>query len=287
MDDRLAAELAVFSGEDEVYVHEAYRLVLRRNPEPEALERADEAGERTLAGDAPGGLVGTAEHEQVRRLDDAVAAALGARRRSERLRQLAGPPWLDERIVGCHGVLSRLGGGAVLEVGYAFAEPACLAALVRAGVERLVAVDLVEREVPGSRPWSRTSASCRSSPGRSTRCCSSRRSSTSAPTTPSTAWPRAHRRCGGSAGGAPAGAAREGSPAGQRARGRARRSRLVPAGRAGRLAAAVRAAGFFVEEQEVYELTGARVAGEPRVPAGRRSLRRARIGCLPRCCVPS
>ena len=45
-------------------------------------------------------------------------------------------------------VLSRLRAGRVLEVGYAFAEPAYLAGLLRAGVE-LVGVDLAARDVEG------------------------------------------------------------------------------------------------------------------------------------------
>jgi SAM-dependent methyltransferase len=151
VDDRLAAELAAFSGDDDVYVREAYRLVLRRDPDEEALERAltkltdGTLSRATLLAE----LTGTAEYGRVRLLDDAIAGALAARARGERLRHLSGPPWLDERIVEIPWVLSRLGGGSVLEVGYAFAEPAYLAALVRSGAERLVAVDLAEREVPG------------------------------------------------------------------------------------------------------------------------------------------
>jgi SAM-dependent methyltransferase len=151
VDDRLAAELAAFSGDDEVYVREAYRLVLRRDPDAEALERAlAKLGEGTLSrATLLAELTGTAEHTRVRLLDDAIAAALAARASGERLRQLGGPAWLDERIVEIPWVLSRLDRGAVLEVGYAFAEPAYLAALVRSGAERLVAVDLAERHVPG------------------------------------------------------------------------------------------------------------------------------------------
>ena len=151
MDDRLAAELEAFSGDDEVYVREAYRLVLRRHPDEEALERAlTKLGEGTLSrATLLAELTGTAEHGRVRLLDDAIAGALAARGRGKRLRHLSGPPWLDERIVEIPWVLSRLGSGAVLEVGHAFAEPAYLSALVRSGAERLAAVDLAEREVPG------------------------------------------------------------------------------------------------------------------------------------------
>ena len=46
-------------------------------------------------------------------------------------------------------MLARLRPGRVLEVGYAFAEPAYLAALVEAAPSELVGVDLAEAEVPG------------------------------------------------------------------------------------------------------------------------------------------
>jgi SAM-dependent methyltransferase len=151
VDDRLAAELAAFSGDDEIYVREAYRIVLRRDPDDEALERAlRKLADGTLSrATLLAELTGTAEHARLRLLDDAIAGALAARGRGVRLRHLSGPPWLDERIVEIPWVLSRLGSGSVLEVGYAFAEPAYLAALVRSGAERLDAVDLAEREVPG------------------------------------------------------------------------------------------------------------------------------------------
>jgi SAM-dependent methyltransferase len=149
VDDRLAAEVDVFSRPDEEYVRAVYRLVLRRDPEPEALERAlAKLAEGTLSrATLVAELTGTAEHGRVRLVDDAIASALAARARGERLRHLSGPPWLDERIVEVPWVLSRLGRGAVLEVGHAFAEPAYLAALRRAGVERLVAVDLASRDI--------------------------------------------------------------------------------------------------------------------------------------------
>ena len=85
----------------------------------------------------------------MRELDDAVALGLGARARRERLRWLQAPAGTDERVVEIPWVLSRLrSSGRVLEVGYAFAEPAYLGGLLRAGVE-LVGVDLATREVDG------------------------------------------------------------------------------------------------------------------------------------------
>ena len=74
---------------------------------------------------------------------------LGARQRRERIRWLQAPPATDERVVEIPWVLSRLRReGRVLEVGYAFAEPAYLGGLLRAGVE-LVGVDLATRDVEG------------------------------------------------------------------------------------------------------------------------------------------
>ena len=59
-----------------------------------------------------------------------------ARARGERLSWLQAPPGSDERVVEVPWVLSRLvAEGRVLEVGYAFAEPAYLAGLLRAGVD--------------------------------------------------------------------------------------------------------------------------------------------------------
>ena len=85
----------------------------------------------------------------MRQLDDAVALGLGARRRNERLRWLQAPAATDERVVEIPWVLSRLRReGRVLEVGYAFAEPAYLAGLLQTGVD-LVGVDLATREVEG------------------------------------------------------------------------------------------------------------------------------------------
>ena len=151
MDDRLAAELDVFSRPDEQYVRDVYRFALRRDPDEDALERAlAKLGEGTLSrATLLAELTATAEHGRVRLLDDAIAAAFAARALGVRQRRLTGPAWVDERIVEIPWVLSRLGSGAVLEVGYAFAEPAYLAALIRAQVERLVGVDLAERDAPG------------------------------------------------------------------------------------------------------------------------------------------
>jgi SAM-dependent methyltransferase len=149
MDTRLAAELAAHEGTDEELVDSLFRLVLRRDPDSEARERAlaklaDGTLSRATLVDE---LVSSDEFRRVRELDDAVALGLGARARRERIRWLQAPPGTDERVVEIPWVLSRLRTtGRVLEVGYAYAEPAYLAGLLRSGVD-LVGVDLATRDV--------------------------------------------------------------------------------------------------------------------------------------------
>jgi len=151
MDARLAAELAAHQGSDEEFVDEMFRLVLRRPLEVEARERAlaklaaGTLSRSTLVHE----LVSSEEFVRVRELDDAVALGLGARTHGNRIRWLQAPPGTDERVVEIPWVLSRLRrSGRVLEIGYAYAEPAYLAGLLRAGVE-LVGVDLAARDVEG------------------------------------------------------------------------------------------------------------------------------------------
>jgi len=151
MDARLAAELAAHEGTDEEFVEAAFRLVLRRQPDEEARGRAlTKLAEGTLSrATLIHELATSEEFGRVRELDDAVALGLGTRARGGRARWLQAPPGTDERVVEIPWVLSRLrASGRVLEVGYAFAEPAYLAALLRAGVE-LVGVDLATRDVEG------------------------------------------------------------------------------------------------------------------------------------------
>jgi SAM-dependent methyltransferase len=151
VDDRLSAELAAHEGFDEAYVVAAFQLVLRRPPDPEALERSLEklrAGtlsRATLLNE----LASSDEFVRIRELDDAVALGLGARARREPIRWLQAPAGTDERVIEIPWVLSRLrSGGRVLEVGYAFAETPYLVGLLRSGIE-LVGVDLATREVEG------------------------------------------------------------------------------------------------------------------------------------------
>lgn len=151
MDPRLDAELTAHEVSDAKFVEAAFRHILRRLPDGKARDRAlSKLAEGTLSRATMIHELATGEESRrVRQLDDAVALGLGARDRRERIRWLQAPAGTDERVVEIPWVLSRLRTmGRVLEVGYAFAETAYLAALLRSGVE-LVGVDLATREVTG------------------------------------------------------------------------------------------------------------------------------------------
>jgi SAM-dependent methyltransferase len=140
MDDRLAARLELAGLSDEEFVRRAYRLVLRRDPDPAAFER--DVSRATLLAE----LVASEEFAELQALDDAIARALAA---GEPARFLEAPPGTDERAVEIPWALSRLAEARrVLDVGSANAQPAYLAALLTAGVPELVGVDLVEAEIP-------------------------------------------------------------------------------------------------------------------------------------------
>src|SRR4051812_14570214 len=95
-------------------------------------------------------LATSAEFEHLKRLDDAVAWAAAQRAASARPRNLGAPAGTDERPIEIPWCLARYGGEQrVLDVGYAFAEPAYLAGLVGLGAPELTGVDLVAAEVPG------------------------------------------------------------------------------------------------------------------------------------------
>jgi len=151
VDPRLREHLAVGEAPDEEFVDAAFALVLRRPPEAEARERAlTRLADGTLSRATLLYELATApEFERVRQLDDVISFARGARARGERPRHLQAPAGTDERLVEVPWVLSRLRSGRVLEIGYAFAEPAYIAALVEADPGELVGVDLAEAEVPG------------------------------------------------------------------------------------------------------------------------------------------
>src|SRR3954469_15070984 len=144
MDEELRSWLDAGEGENDEFVERAVRLVLRRPPDDDARARAlAKLAEGTLSRTTLLHELATApESERVRLLDDAIAFARGARARGERPRWLQGPPGTDERVVEIPWVLARLRPGRALEVGYAFAEPPYLAALLRSGFDELTGVDL-------------------------------------------------------------------------------------------------------------------------------------------------
>ena len=157
----LDAWLDASAGTDAEFVERAWRLVVRRRVD-------DAARERALAALADGSLsrsgllrelVGSDEFAEVAALDAAVAGAAADRaaprsvRGPARPRGLGAPPSSDERPVEIRWCLARYDGEPrVLDVGYAFAEPAYLAGLAGLGASELVGVDLAEAEVPGLRP---------------------------------------------------------------------------------------------------------------------------------------
>lgn len=154
MDPRLAAHLELTEVADAEFVARAYRLLLRRDPEPEAFARdVAKLREGTLSRSTLlRELFETEEFARVQALDDAIAFASWARSANERPRELRAPPG-DERPIEIPWCLSRYRGEPrLLDVGYAFAEPAYLAALAALGARDLVGVDLAEAEVPGLRP---------------------------------------------------------------------------------------------------------------------------------------
>jgi SAM-dependent methyltransferase len=153
VDSRLAAELEVGAVAEEEFVERAYRLLLRRDPEPEARERdLAKLREGTLSrATLLAELAGADEFARVRALDDAVAFASWARAANERPRELRASPG-DERPIEIPWCLSRYRPDQrLLDVGYAFAEPAYLAALTRLGAAEVVGVDLAPGDVPGIR----------------------------------------------------------------------------------------------------------------------------------------
>jgi len=152
VDARLAAQLELDAAADEEFVVRAYRLLLRRDPEPQALARDLEqlAGGTLSRATLLAELADAEEFDRVRALDDAIAFAAWARAAGERPRELRAPPG-DERPIEIPWCLSRYRGEPLLDVGYAFAEPAYLAALLRLGAPELVGVDLAAADVPGLR----------------------------------------------------------------------------------------------------------------------------------------
>jgi SAM-dependent methyltransferase len=152
MDERLAAHLELAALSDEEFVDRAFRLLLRRPPDEEAREHALAAlAEHHLS--RAGLLAELADSEEFRRLrtlDDGIWRGAAARATGERPHELVSTAEFDERPIELAWTLGRYRGEArVLDVGYAFAEPAWLAALLGLGARELVGVDLAERDVPG------------------------------------------------------------------------------------------------------------------------------------------
>jgi O-antigen chain-terminating methyltransferase len=136
------------------YVHQAYRVVLRREPDPEALAWAVgelDSGALSRAG-LVGELVASEEFERLRALDDALARATLARTQGIRPRELHAPAWSDERLIEIPWVLARYRGERrVVDIGYANAAPAYLEALAAAAPGDVVGLDPVEARIEGIR----------------------------------------------------------------------------------------------------------------------------------------
>ena len=154
MQGDLEAWLAAGAGTDEEFVDRIWALALRRAPEPDGRERALEklrAGTLSRARLLEE-LVGSDEFGQVAVLDDGVARATAERASLGRPRELLAPAASDERALEIPWALARYRGEErVLDVGYAFAEPAYLTGLAGLGARELVGVDLARADVPGLR----------------------------------------------------------------------------------------------------------------------------------------
>jgi O-antigen chain-terminating methyltransferase len=138
VDDRYSPHIELMELTDEEFVRRAYRFVLRREPEPEALERA--VPRATLLRE----LVASEEFGRLAAIDEAIAAAGDGR-------FLEAPPGTDERLIEIPWALARVRpGDRVLDVGTANAEPAYVAALAGRARE-ITGVDLAEADIPGIR----------------------------------------------------------------------------------------------------------------------------------------
>ncbi len=160
MQGELQAWLEAAAGTNEEFVDRAWRLVVRRPPEPEARAAAlAKLADGTLS--RAGLLRQLASSDELARvalLDDALAFAAAERGRPREVRGPARPRALhapaasDERAIEIPWCLARYDGeDRVLDIGYAFAEPAYLAGLVALGAGELAGADLAEADVPGLR----------------------------------------------------------------------------------------------------------------------------------------
>lgn len=131
--------------DDEEFAEQAWRLVLRRDPDEgsvERLRRGEVSRARLLRE-----LFESHEFERVELFDDGLALALAERlgETRGRPRELRAPAWAEERAIEIPWCLARYDGEArVLDVGTAFAEAAYVAGLRELGASELVTVDLAE-----------------------------------------------------------------------------------------------------------------------------------------------
>ncbi len=125
------------------FLEQAWRLVLRRDPDPESAERlarGDVSPARLLRE-----LVESREFERIELLDDGLARAKAERARRGRPRDLRAPAWSDERAIEIPWILSRYDGERrVLDVGTANAVAAYVEGLSDLRAPELVTVDLAE-----------------------------------------------------------------------------------------------------------------------------------------------
>lgn len=133
----------------ENFVEQVWRLVLRRDPDPDAAERLrrGEVSRARLVRE----MVESREFELVELLDDGLALAQRERltlrdvRGPARPRGLRAPAWSDERAIEIPWCLARYDAEArVLDVGSANALPAYVDGLRALGAPGLVTVDLAQ-----------------------------------------------------------------------------------------------------------------------------------------------
>jgi SAM-dependent methyltransferase len=152
VDERLAAHLQLMALSDEDFVSCAFLLTLRRAPDQEARASALDAlrGHELSRAGLVANLIASEEFERLRALDDGIVRGNAARATGERPHELSAPADVDERPIEMAWTLGRYRGEPrVLDVGYAFAEPVWLAALLAIRPRELTGVDIAEREVPG------------------------------------------------------------------------------------------------------------------------------------------
>jgi SAM-dependent methyltransferase len=125
------------------FIEQAWRLVLRREPDSQAAGRVErgEVSRARLVRE----MVESPEFERIELLDDGLARARYERAHGGRPRELHAPAWSDERAIEIPWTLSRYAGEQrVLDIGTANAEPAYVEGLRELYAPELVTVDLAE-----------------------------------------------------------------------------------------------------------------------------------------------